>query len=196
MRALYPLNGCNARFLRAMSNLKQQKEAILMRNQSVKRLTLAGVMAALVFVMTYVPRVPVPVTGGYVHLGDGAIFLSALLLGPLSIPAAVIGSGLSDLLGGYMVYVLPTMLIKGLVALIAWRIWRADSWLRAVMAFVLAETVVVAGYFALEGLLYGTAAAWAALVPNIIQGVAGVALGLVCHALYPRMKPLVRRMMA
>ena len=62
-----------------------------MRNLSVKKLTMAGVMAALVFVMTYVPKVPVPVTGGYVHLGDGAIFLSVLLLGPLGIPAAAIG---------------------------------------------------------------------------------------------------------
>lgn len=165
-----------------------------MRNLSVRRLTLAGVLAALVFVMTYIPKVPVPVTGGYVHLGDGAIFLAALLLGPLGIPAAAIGSGLSDLLGGYMVYVLPTMLIKALVALIAWRVWRADSWLRAVIAFVVAEVVMVAGYFALEAVLYGTAAAWAAVAPNVIQGVAGVALGLVCHALYPRMKPLVRQM--
>lgn len=165
-----------------------------MRNLSVRRLTLAGVLAALVFVMTYIPKVPVPVTGGYVHLGDGAIFLAALLLGPLGIPAAAIGSGLSDLLGGYMVYVLPTMLIKALVAFIAWRVWRADSWPRAVIAFVAAEVVMVAGYFALEAVLYGTTAAWAAVAPNVIQGIAGVALGLVCHALYPRMKPLVRQM--
>lgn len=167
-----------------------------MRNLSVKRLTLAGVLAALVFVMTYIPKVPVPVTGGYIHLGDGAIFLAALLLGPLGIPAAAIGSGLSDLLGGYMVYVLPTMIIKALVALIAWRVWRADSWWRAVVAFVLAELAMVAGYFVLESVLYGTAAAWAAVGPNVIQGAAGVALGLVCHALYPRMKPLVKQFTA
>ncbi len=163
-----------------------------MRNLSVKKLTMAGVMAALVFVMTYVPKVPVPVTGGYVHLGDGAIFLSVLLLGPLGIPAAAIGSGLSDLLGGYMVYVLPTMVIKGLVAFIAWKIWKEGSWLRAVIAFVLAEIVMVAGYFALETVMYGTAAAWAAVGPNCIQGIAGVVLGLVCHGLYPRMKKIVK----
>lgn len=167
-----------------------------MRDLSVRRLTLAGVLAALVFVMTYIPKVPVPVTGGYIHLGDGAIFLAALLLGPLGIPAAAIGSGLSDLLGGYMVYVLPTMLIKALAALIAWRVWRADSWWRAVAAFVLAELAMVAGYFAFEAVLYGTAAAWAAVGPNVIQGAAGAALGLVCHALYPRVKPLVRQFMA
>lgn len=163
-----------------------------MKNLSVKKLTMAGVMAALVFVMTYVPKVPVPVTGGYVHLGDGAIFLAALLLGPLGIPAAAIGSGLSDVLGGYMVYVLPTMVIKAAVALIAWKIWKEGSWVRAVIAFVLAEIAMVAGYFAFEAAMYGTAAAWAAVGPNCIQGIAGVALGLTCHALYPRMKRIVK----
>ena len=163
-----------------------------MRDISVKRLTMAGVMAALVFVMTYIPKVPVPVTGGYVHLGDGAIFLSALLLGPLGIPAAAIGSGLSDLLGGYMVYVLPTVAIKGVVALIAWKLWKDGSWVRAVLAFVLAEAEMVMGYFAFEAVMYGAAAAWAAVGPNCVQGVAGVLLGLVCHALYPRMKRLVK----
>ena len=163
-----------------------------MKNLSVKKLTLAGVMAALVFVMTYVPKVPVPVTGGYVHLGDGAIFLAALLLGPLGIPAAALGSSLSDLLGGYMVYVLPTMVIKGLVALIAWKGWKEGSWLRAVIAFVVAEAVMVLGYFAFESVMYGTAAAWAAVGPNCIQGIAGVALGMVCHALHPRLKKLVK----
>ncbi len=186
-----------------------------MRNLSVKKLTMAGVMAALVFVMTYVPKVPVPVTGGYVHLGDGAIFLAVLLLGPLGIPAAAIGSGLADILGGYLVYALPTMAIKALVALIAWKvykpdsqqlvatvtdsegktvwkIWKEGSWLRAVIAFVVAEAAMVLGYFAFESVMYGAAAAWAAVSANCIQGVAGVALGLVCHALYPRMKQIVK----
>ena len=163
-----------------------------MRNLSVKKLTMAGVMAALVFVMTYVPKIPVPVTGGYVHLGDGAIFLAVLLLGPLGIPAAAIGSGLADILGGYLVYALPTMLIKALVALIAWKIWKEGSFLRAVIAFVLAEAAMVAGYFAFESVMYGAAAAWAAVGPNCIQGVAGLVLGLVCHVLYPRMKRIIK----
>ena len=163
-----------------------------MKNLSVKKLTMAGVMAALVFVMTYIPKVPVPITGGYVHLGDGAIFLSTLLLGPLGIPAAAIGSGLSDILGGYMVYAIPTILIKGVVALVAWKLWKEGSWLRAALAFVLAEIAMVAGYFAFEAVMFGAAAAWGAVGPNCIQGIAGVALGLVCHALYPRLKQLVK----
>lgn len=128
-----------------------------MKKLNVQKLTLCGVMAALVFVMTYFPKIPVPVTGGYVHLGDGAIFLSVLLLGPLGIPAAAVGSMLSDLIGGYMVYVLPTFLIKGLVALVAWKLCRKDQPLLALLSFLLAEAVMVLGYFLLEWALYGVA---------------------------------------
>lgn len=136
-----------------------------MKKLNVQKLTLCGVMAALVFVMTYFPKIPVPVTGGYVHLGDGAIFLSVLLLGPLGIPAAAVGSMLSDLIGGYMVYVLPTFLIKGLVAL---------------------------GYFLLEWALYGVASAAAAIGPNVVQGIAGVLIGMLCLLITPRLERVAK----
>ena len=163
-----------------------------MKNVSVKQLTMAGVLAALVFVLTYLPKVPVPVTGGYIHLGDGAIFLSVLLLGPLGIPAAAVGSGLSDLIGGYMVYVIPTVIIKGLVALIAWKLYRKGSWISAAVAFIVAEAVMVLGYFAFEAVMYGVAAAAAAILPNVIQGVGGVVLGLICVALAPRLERVIK----
>ena len=159
---------------------------------NVKQLTLCGVLAALVFVLTYFPKVPVPVTGGYVHLGDGAIFLAALLLGPLGIPAAAIGSGLADLIGGYMLYVIPTVIIKGLVALVAWKLYRKGSWVSAVVAFVLAEVVMVLGYFVFECFTSGAPAAAAAILPNVMQGVAGVVLGLVCVAVTPRMEKMMK----
>ena len=159
---------------------------------NVKQLTLCGVLAALVFVLTYFPKVPVPVTGGYVHLGDGAIFLAALLLGPLGIPAAAIGSGLADLIGGYMLYVIPTVIIKGLVALVGWKLYKKGSWVSAVVAFVLAEAVMVLGYFVFECFTSGAPAAAAAILPNVVQGVAGVVLGLVCVAVTPRMEKMMK----
>ena len=159
---------------------------------NVKQMTLCGVLAALVFVLTYFPKVPVPVTGGYVHLGDGAIFLAALLLGPLGIPAAAIGSGLADLIGGYMLYVIPTVIIKGLVALVGWKLYKKGSWVSAVVAFVLAEAVMVLGYFVFECFTSGAPAAAAAILPNVVQGVAGVVLGLICVAVTPRMEKMMK----
>ena len=154
-------------------------------------IVIAAMFAAMIAVMTAFVQIKTP-TGGYVHLGDGAIFLSVLLLGPLGIPAAAVGSGLADILGGYLVYALPTMIIKALVAFIALKGWKEGAWVRAAIAFILAEIAMVAGYFAFESVMYGAAAAWAAVGANCIQGIAGVVLGLVCHGLYPRMKRLVK----
>lgn len=158
----------------------------------IKKLTLGGVLAALVFVMTYFPKVPVPVTGGYIHLGDDAIFLAGMLLGPLSIAAAAIGSALSDLAGGYVTYVLPTLIIKGLMALVVWRLYRPGKPLRQLCAFFLAEALMVAGYFLTEWALMGFPAALAAVLPNLIQGAAGIALGMLCVPLVPRMEKALR----
>ena len=148
---------------------------------SVKTLARCGMLAALVFVATSFLKLPVSITQGYIHLGDGVILLGAGLLGPASIPASALGSMLADLLGGYTLYCLPTFLIKGATAAVAvWAAKQSRVWVR-VVGLVLAEAVMVAGYFVAEWLFlgYGLAAAAGALLPNAIQGVSGVLLAIV-----------------
>lgn len=163
-----------------------------MNDKQIRRLAIGGVMAALVFVMTYLPKVPVPVTGGYVHLGDGMVFLAAMLLGPMGVAASAVGSALSDLVGGYMTYLVPTFLIKGVMALVAWKLYKPGKWLQTAIAFIIAEAVMVAGYFVFEAVLYGIPAALGAVGPNAIQGAAGVAVGLLCATLVPRLKAVTK----
>lgn len=163
-----------------------------MNDKQIRRLAMSGVMAALVFVMTYLPKVPVPVTGGYVHLGDGMVFLAAMLLGPMGAAASAVGSALSDLVGGYITYLLPTFLIKGVMALVAWKLYKPGKWLQTAIAFIIAEAVMVAGYFVFEAVLYGVPAALGAVGPNAIQGAAGVAVGLLCATLVPRLKTVIK----
>lgn len=162
-------------------------------NQTLK-LAFGGMMAALVFVATYFFKLPVSITQGYIHLGDGFILLGASLLGWASVPAAAIGSALADLLGGYTLYILPTFVIKGLVAAVAVGALRAKRpyWLTVALLAV-AELVMVAGYFVTEWLLlgYGLAAAAGAVAPNLVQGLSGVALGAVLIPLLRRVKPKV-----
>jgi len=87
--------------------------------KQTQRLVLTGLMTALVFLLTYLVKVPVPFTSGYIHLGDSMIFLSVLAVGPFyGAFAAGVGSMLSDLLGGYAQYALPTLVIKALMALL------------------------------------------------------------------------------
>ncbi len=158
------------------------------------KLAFGGMMAALVFVATYFFKLPVSITQGYIHLGDGFILLGASLLGWASVPAAAIGSALADLLGGYTLYILPTFVIKGLVAAVAVGALRAKRpyWLTVALLAV-AELVMVAGYFVTEWLLlgYGLAAAAGAVAPNLVQGLSGVALGAVLIPLLRRVKPKV-----
>ena len=149
-----------------------------MRTVNVKRLALGGMLSAVILVMTIGFHVPVPATGGYVHLGDGFIFLTAAVLGPYAALAAGLGSALADLLGGYFIYVPATFMIKAAMGLIAGKFAAQSSRIRRIIVFAIAEAVMAAGYFTFEWVLYGGAAALGAVLPNLVQGAFGVILGL------------------
>lgn len=158
-----------------------------MKTLSVKKLTFTGLMAALVCVLTMFPHIPIPAGSGYIHLGDGVILLAVMLLGPLAIPAAAIGSMLADLFSGFALYAPATFVIKGLVALIAWLMYRRGSIARTVLAFVLAEAAMVAGYFAFEWFVAREYAV-VDILGNTIQGVSGVALGVAFTYAVPQLE--------
>lgn len=89
-------------------------------NNNLKKLILAALFAALSCVATMSIRIPTPGTSGYIHPGDAVVILSGVILGPVwGFLAGGIGSALSDLIGGYFIYVPITFVIKGLVALAA-----------------------------------------------------------------------------
>lgn len=162
-----------------------------MKSDKVLRLAYGGMMAALVFVATYFFKLPVSITQGYIHLGDGFILLGAALLGRPAIAAAAVGSMLADLLGGYTLYIVPTFLIKGAVAAVAVYALRDGHpvWLK-VLGLIAAEVLMAAGYFVVEWLVlgYGWAAAAGALVPNLVQGASGVIIAAVLMPLKKRIK--------
>ena len=146
-----------------------------------KKIALSGILTALVFVVTYLIKIPIPSTEGYVNPGDSVILISAFILGPYAAIPAAIGSALSDLLAGYAVYILPTFIIKGLVGLVAGLILKhgageSVSFGRRLVAFTVAELIMVGGYFAFESMpfMYGVAAALVSVPFNLIQGLAGM----------------------
>ena len=149
-----------------------------MNRRRIRQVVNGGLLAAVVALMTAAVKLPVPATGGYVHPGDGAIFLAAYLMGPWAAIPAAVGSALADILGGYAVYALPTALIKGAMGWIAGRMISEKKTLKNALVFVLCELVMVIGYFAFEWVMYGAGAAVGAVVPNLIQGAAGVTLGV------------------
>lgn len=80
-------------------------------------------LTAMVCVATMLIRIPTMV--GYTNLGDGFILLSAFLFGPSTAPSpGGIGSMLADIISGYAFYAPATLVIKGLIAVIAALLWK------------------------------------------------------------------------
>ena len=168
--------------------------------QKVYQLVLASLFAALTYVMTMVVQVPSPMQG-YVNLGDCAVLLSAWLLGPLYGGAAAgIGSMLADLLSGYAHYAPGTFAIKLAMAVAAALIFRAlqsrashNLLLSQAVSGVVAETIMVVGYFGYASLWLGKGLAAAASIPgNIVQGVFGLVAAIAVYAVLHKSRVLAR----
>lgn len=157
-------------------------------NNNLKKLILAALFAALSCVATMSIRIPTPGTGGYIHPGDAIVILSGVILGPVwGFFAGGIGSALSDLIGGYFVYVPITFVIKGLVALVAGHLYQKigktqkSRYVAVVLGGVADIILVAGGYFVCEYFIYGAGAA-ASIPANIIQGIGGLVISFI---LYP-----------
>lgn len=115
-------------------------------NQQLRKIILTGLMIALVFVSTSI--IKIPTTNGYIHLGDGFVFISACLLGPFyGAIAAGTGSMLADLLSPYAQWALPTFIIKSLMALIMGLIIKQKN-KKQTLIIVGANLIVWIGFFA------------------------------------------------
>ena len=69
--------------------------------------------AALIFVLT--AYLHIPSHTGYTHVGDAFIYMAASLLPtPYAIGASVVGAAMADALSGYVIWVVPTIIIKAI----------------------------------------------------------------------------------
>ena len=152
-----------------------------MNDKRIKNLVISSVFIALTCIATMVIQIPSPMSG-YVNLGDCMVLLSGWLLGPwYGACAAGIGSALADILTGYTYYAPATFLIKATMALVAGYILqkthkKSASIIPQLTSAVLAEIIMVAGYFFYAAILLGNGFAAASSIPgNIMQGVFGTA---------------------
>ena len=148
---------------------------------STRQLCVAAVMGTCVFLMTIVPRIPIPL--GYAHLGDAAIFLIVLLVGRREgILAGCIGSALADFIGGFPIWILPTLVIKFLMADTYWRIAlqhkeRGKGRFSTFVGLVLACLVMAAGYTIFGALIYDSLEAGLASTPGrLMEGAVNIAV--------------------
>lgn len=149
----------------------------------VKRLVMTAVFTALVFVTTaYILHIPIPATGGYVHIGDAVIYLAAACLPlPYAIFTASVGAGLCDALFA-PVYVIPTIIIKAILVLFFTNKKDKIICKRNVIALVLAGVTGVLCYYAVDAFLYfdkNFLAALSTLPMSFVQPAASAAAFLI-----------------
>lgn len=145
----------------------------VLKESKVKYLTITGIFAALITIMTaYICHIPIGFNGGYVHFGDSLIYLAAVLLPrPYALAAAAIGGGMADLLTAPM-WAPATIIIKMLITIPFTNKTTKIVSIRNSIATVIAYFISGIGYFVAEYLLFENAAVfWVSMSQTLIQAV-------------------------
>ena len=153
-----------------------------MKSNKIKELVIAAMGIACVFLATYYIKVPNGIQG-YFNLGDGFILLFGALVNPLyAFIIGGVGSGLADIVGGYGIYFIPTLIIKGLEGIIVSRFVSSTTKdTKRYIVYVICSLIMVCGYFITDAYVNQSWYLSATGIPaNIIQGAAGIVIaGLV-----------------
>ena len=143
-------------------------------NNKTKLIVLNGLMIALVCIATMVIQIPIPMTEGYVNIGDSIIFVASILFGPIpGMIAGGLGSALADILTGYSHWALFTLLIKGFEGYVVGIIVRKNTNLvKNILATLLGVLIMVSGYLLAGTFLQGS------FPSNTIQGIVSMVIGI------------------
>ena len=159
-----------------------------------KNIVTASLFAALICIATMIIKIPTPL-GGYANLGDCFVLLAAWIMPPAyAVLAAGIGSALADILSGFVSYAPATLIIKILMALCAYYIFKICSQkttpvISRIIGAITAEIIMVGGYYIYEGaLLYGFAASAVNIIPNSVQGIVGIVVAVILIKIFDKHK--------
>ena len=159
-----------------------------------QKLVMTALMMCLILVSTVLFRIPVPMTQGYVHLGDAMIFIGIAVLGRhYGTVAAALGSAMADVLGGFAFWAPWTLVIKLAMAYLTGTLLlrhgngsgagkhngnaSANSGkMQEILAMAAGGSVMCLGYLIAERVMYGT---WAAALLGVPWNIGQAAVGIV-----------------
>lgn len=153
-----------------------------MKKNKATLMCISGTFTALVFVVT--AYLHIPTNNGYVHVGDGLIYLAACILPlPYAIAVGAIGALFADCFTGFAIWAPGSVVIKALTALLFSRKNNKIINLHNTLVLLPAAILCTAGYYLYESLIYGNYVAPLAGIPaSITQSIASsivfVVLGL------------------
>ena len=146
--------------------------------KSLLKITYTAIFTTMIVLATSVLKFSTGLGEGYIHLGDSVIYLAACLLPfPYCLIAGALGGALADIVSGFAIWSIPTMIIKMLnvlpFALICKR-YKSNKILskQTTLMTIVSGIVTILGYFIAECILYSVASATLSLIGNTIQAVA------------------------
>lgn len=167
-----------------------------------KRLIQMGILLVLTVMITAIARVDCGFVrhvgrtevsaGTYVTLGDICVFLNVIMLGGrYALIVSALGCAIADICVGSYSYILGTLLIKAGMALFLDRyIKHCDRWRKGILVALLAEAIMVVGYFIFDLVIFVEyAVAAQEILVNLAQAaVCGVIGSLMIVYLYPAVR--------
>ena len=154
----------------------------VVRNNRIHYMCMAGVLTALVFVVT--AYLHIPTNNGYIHVGDGLIYLAACLLPwPYAMAVGAGGALLADCLTGFAVWAPGSAVIKALTVLLFSCKGHRIINLRNTLALIPAAVLCAGGYYLYEALIYGNFVSPLAGIPASVTQSAASAIAFVAAGL-------------
>lgn len=150
-------------------------------SNKVKSLVLKGLLIAIVCISTMIIQIPMPMTDGYINIGDSIIFIASILFGPIiGMICGGLGSALADILTGYSHWALFTLIIKGLEGYIVGIIVRKNTnLLKNIFATLIGVIIMISGYLIAGTFLQGSfIVSLKSIPPNLIQGIVCILISI------------------
>ncbi len=151
------------------------------------KIAILGIMTALETVATILLSIYIPATQGYFNLGDGIIYITAILFGSyIGGFAGGFGAALADIILGYSVYAPITLVVKGLQGFVVGWIYHkfasskqfGGKLVYKILAIVCGAPIMIGGYFFAQYFMLGYGGAVGELPFNLLQALLGMALAI------------------
>ncbi len=163
-------------------------DKIMKQTFNTKQMTMLAVLIALNVSLSYIVRIPVPATNGFVNLVEAGIFLSAILSGSRN---GLIVGGLSglllDLLAGYPQWMIFSLTIHGIEGLIVGYFGYQKKLISQIIGLVFGSLVMIIGYLLAGAFLYNWTAGLASIAGNVAQAVMGLIIALVLIPVFKKL---------
>ena len=168
------------------TNLEEEPRLVSKKATYSLRVAFMAIMTALVTIVTFYMTIPITPTGGYFNVGEGIIYITAILFGPfIGAFAGGVGASMADLFLGFGNFAPITLVVKSIEGFVVGFVFRylkkrngSTLW-KKTAAILLGIPILVLGYFIGEYYILGQGPVAYLEIPwNLIQGLGGLIIAL------------------